>query len=422
MKNQALQKTDNRKDIRSFIQSDAVRQQLAMVLPKHLTPDRMARVACTTIMRNPKLAQCTQESLLNCLMTCSQYGLEPDGRRAHLIPFENRQKNTVECTLIIDWKGLAELALRSGMIAKLHADVICDKDEFEFDMGDILHHKIDFKQPRGTPYAAYAMAVTKTGERFVQVMTKDEIESVRNGSQGWKAFEKGWAKQSPWKDAPGEMWKKTVFRRLSKWLPLSSEYRDLEDVDNEVQVSVPAKDTTPNFEPMALALPESSGGETGPVVEEAHEPSVTTPVTPEPPEPKPHHPPFHDTTKAKATPHEPSVAPVFKPEPPINAVQAEKLVVIDDGQDKPLIYPPNAEPTFEQLVDGPAAAPVDPLAGIRAKMTELGVSEAQLVAFFNNNKGGGTATVASLADIPEASLTRIISSRAMVARIKAQVS
>jgi recombination protein RecT len=235
-----LKPMEAKRDIRTMIQSSAVRDQMAMVLPKHLTADRMARVACTTIMRVPKLAQCTPESLLNCLMQCSQLGLEPDGRRAHLIPFENRKNNTVECTLIIDWKGLAELALRSGSIAKLHADLICEKDEFSYDMGDILHHRIDFKQPRGEPYAAYAMAVTKTGEKFVQVMTRDEIEGVRDNSQGWRAFKAGYAKQSPWKDAPGEMWKKTVFRRLAKWLPLSPEYRDAIEIDDEPRAALGA--------------------------------------------------------------------------------------------------------------------------------------------------------------------------------------
>lgn len=245
-----------KRDIRSFIQSEAVLKQLQMALPKHITADRMARVVVTAIMRTPKLAQCTQASLLNCMMQCSQFGLEPDGRRAHLIPFENRKTGEVECTLILDWRGLAELALRSGLIAKLHADVVCEKDDFEFDLGDVLHHKINFKQARGEPYCAYALAVTKTGEKFVQVMTKAEIEAIRDNSQGWKAFQKGWASQSPWKDYPGEMWKKTVFRRLSKWLPLSPEYRDAVEVDDEpiqatVSEATAALPAMPSF-----ALPE----------------------------------------------------------------------------------------------------------------------------------------------------------------------
>jgi len=252
-----LQKTpaiENKRDIRNFITSDTVRAQMAMVLPKHLTADRMARVTLTAIMRVPKLLNCTQESLLNCLMQCSQMGLEPDGRRAHLIPFENKKKGIIECTLIVDWKGLAELAMRAGTIAKLHADLICENDEFSFDMGEILHHKINFRKERGQPYAVYAMATTKTGEKFVQVMTRAEVEAIRDNSQGWRAFKAGYTYSSPWQDAPGEMWKKTVFRRLSKWLVLSPEFRDAQEIDETTDLDatvMPPTIAMPDFGPPA---------------------------------------------------------------------------------------------------------------------------------------------------------------------------
>ena len=289
---QALQKA-NKKDIRTLLQSDSVKNQIALVLPKHLTADRMARVALTAAMRNPLLLECTPESLLSCLMQCSQFGLEPDGRMAHLIPFKNRQANTVVCTLIIDWKGMAALALRSGMIAKLNADLICDKDEFAFDMGDILHHRINFREPRGEPYAAYAMAVTKTGEKFVQVLTKDEIEAIRDNSQGWRAFKAGYAKSSPWQDAPGEMWKKTAFRRLAKWLPLSSEFRDALEVDDKSDAVV---DTSPKVvKPLfSVAEPEAIADAPMPAAEEddipmgdtdgdpRNNPEATTPASEKP--------------------------------------------------------------------------------------------------------------------------------------------
>lgn len=253
--------TDKRvavKTLQHHLESPAFRDQVAKALPKHLTPERFIRVACTTIMRVPKLAQCDQASFFNALLTLSQLGLEPDGRRAHLIPFENRKRNVVECQLIIDWKGLAELALRSGLIATLHADVICDNDEFAYDMGDILHHRIDFKKDRGNPYAAYALAKTKGGEKFVQVMTKAEIEGIRDNSQGWRAFKAGYAKQSPWQDSPGEMWKKTVFRRLCKWLPLSPEVRDGIERDDEPL-------DTPK--PIEIAKPIFGGEEAFPLLE-----------------------------------------------------------------------------------------------------------------------------------------------------------
>ena len=201
-------------------------EQFAKALPTHLTPERFSRIAITALTRTPKLAECTEASLMRCLLDLSALGLEPDGRRAHLIPYKD------QCTLVIDWKGLAELAMRSGIIAKLHADVVCENDVFEFNLGEVSRHVIDFRRPRGEPYAAYALAVTKDGATFCVVMTRDEIEKIRDNSQGYKAAVK-YQKDSPWTTNEGEMWKKTAFRRLSKWLPLSPEFRDALDKDDD---------------------------------------------------------------------------------------------------------------------------------------------------------------------------------------------
>lgn len=241
------------KDIRSLIMSDAMKKQFAAALPDHLSPERFARIALTALTRTPKLAECTQESLMRCLLDLSALGLEPDGRRAHLIPYKD------QCTLILDWKGLAELAMRSGIIAKLHADVVCENDEFDYNLGEVVSHKINFRQPRGEMYAAYAMAVTKEGPVFVAVLNKDEIDSVMKRSQGYKSAIQ-YNKTHPWITDYNEMAKKTAFRRLSKWLPLSAEFRDAVDKDDDLPPLEP-RDVTPKparAEPLNpfAALPE----------------------------------------------------------------------------------------------------------------------------------------------------------------------
>lgn len=227
--------------LKTTLNSDAMREQFARALPKHLSPERFCRIAITALTRTPKLQECTQESLMKCLLDLSAFGLEPDGRRAHLIPYKNT------CTLVIDWKGLAELAMRSGIVAKLHADIVCENDEFEFNLGEVVTHKIDFRKPRGEPYAAYAMATTKDGAKFVQVMAKEEIEKIRDNSQGYKSAIQYGKTDSPWMVAPGEMWKKTTFRRLSKWLPLSPEFRDAQERDDDDDTP-PMRDVTPATE------------------------------------------------------------------------------------------------------------------------------------------------------------------------------
>ena len=231
--------------LKQTLTSEAMREQFARSLPSHLTPERFARIAITALTRTPKLLDCTPESLMRCLLDLSAFGLEPDGRRAHLIPYKD------QCTLVIDWKGLAELAMRSGVIAKLHADVVCENDTFEYNLGAITCHKIDFRKPRGEVYAVYALAQTKTGEVFVAVLGKEEIDSVMKRSQGYKSAMQ-YGKSHPWLSDWNEMAKKTAFRRLSKWLPLSAEFRDAQERDDEQDREV--RDVTPIPEASASKL------------------------------------------------------------------------------------------------------------------------------------------------------------------------
>jgi len=235
-----------------MIQGDSMKKQWALVLPKTLTADRMARVAITQLRKTPKLAQCTQPSLFGALMTCAELGIEPDGRRAHLIPYGK------ECQLIIDYKGLAELAMRSGKISNIHADVVCENDVFEYDCGEIKKHSINFKDGRGDMYAAYARVTFKDGTTKCEVMGKSEVEGIRNRSRAGKS--------GPWVSDYNEMAKKTAFRRLSKWLPLSPDVFDALDKD---------ADQT-NFSVDAGAAPYAGevNALTKPVVEEPEEPEA----------------------------------------------------------------------------------------------------------------------------------------------------
>jgi recombination protein RecT len=228
MENTAVAPRGNQhRTIKDLLCSDQFKTQVAMALPKHCTPDRFVRVALTAMMRTPKLMGCSQESLFSCLLSLSQMGLEPDGRRAHLIPFEDRKRGTTVCTLIVDYKGLAELIMRSGEVSYLHADIVCENDEFDVDMGQIFHHRVDYRKPRGKAYAAYATAKMRDGTTKSEVMTRDEVESIRGRSRAGQS--------GPWVTDWNEMAKKTVFRRLSKWLPLSPELRDRIEADDELQ-------------------------------------------------------------------------------------------------------------------------------------------------------------------------------------------
>jgi len=227
-----------KKDIRSIIASPAMQAQFSAALPKHLSPERFGRIAITALSRTPKLKECTQESLFKCLLDLSAIGLEPDGRHAHLIPYRDNRNNITECTLIIDYKGLVSLIRRSGDVAKIHSDIVCDNDDFEHSMGEVIRHTYDLKSPRGEVYAAYAQVTLKDGSTQAAILTKDEIEAIRKRSRAGSS--------GPWVTDWNEMAKKTAFRRLTKWLTLSPEISDVIAKADEHEIDhLLVRDVTP---------------------------------------------------------------------------------------------------------------------------------------------------------------------------------
>lgn len=199
--------------------------QFAKALPKHLTPDRFVRVALTIYNKTPKLANCTPASLFACLLDCAALGIEPDGRKAHLIPYGDK------CTLIIDYKGLVDLARRSGAVSDIHADIVCKNDKFEYSFGSKggLHH-VPNLEDRGEMIAAYSYVKLRDGSESFEVMSLKEIEAIQKRSKAGNA--------GPWVTDKPEMAKKTVFRRHSKWLPFSSEFQDAVEKDYDTPTDI----------------------------------------------------------------------------------------------------------------------------------------------------------------------------------------
>ena len=173
---------------------------------------------------------------MKALLDLSTFGLEPDGRRAHLIPFGQ------EVQLIIDYKGLVELVRRSGDVSYIHADVVGKHDlfDYQFGTGAKLVHKPALND-RGDIYAAYSFIRLKDGSEDYDVMGLDELEAIRRRSKTYNANtdtnEVTTARgivPTPWDTDRNEMYKKTVFRRHSKWQSWSPEVqRALEYGDDE---------------------------------------------------------------------------------------------------------------------------------------------------------------------------------------------
>lgn len=256
MRTQNQLSAQGRGDLKTILSSDTMRDQFAKALPKHLNADRFCRIAITALTRTPNLKSCTQESFFKCLLDLSALGLEPDGRRAHLIPYGK------ECTLVVDYKGLVELVRNAGDVVKIHADVVCEFDTFDHSMGEVTRHTFDLKQPRGEPYAAYAQVTLRDGSVQAEIMSKDEIEKIRAKSRAGKS--------GPWVDHWNEMAKKTVFRRLTKWLKLSPEI--MEKIAKVDEYDHPQMR---NITPDRSQIPEGNAfsGYAEPETEEVSEPS-----------------------------------------------------------------------------------------------------------------------------------------------------
>lgn len=207
---------------------DKSKGQIKMALPSHLNPDRMIRVAMTSVQKNPDLLNCTPQSLVGAIIQSSQLGLEPDGvlGHAYLIPYGK------VCTFIPGYKGLLALARRSGEISTIIAETVHSKDVFEFELGlnPKLRHIPSDDPEEGEFIAAYAVAKLKDGGVQFTVMKKAAIDRIRKRSRA--------ANSGPWQTDYLEMCKKTVLRRLCKLLPCSVELEKAVALDERAEIGL----------------------------------------------------------------------------------------------------------------------------------------------------------------------------------------
>ena len=244
IKNQLANRTENKpaspeQTVEAYMKKMGPR--MAEVLPKHMDMDRMSRIALTTIRTNPTLLECTVPSLMGAVMQAVQLGLEP-GLLGHcyLLPF-NKNAGTKqnpqwvkEVQFIIGYKGMIDLARRSGHIQSIYAHAVYENDEFEYELG--LHPKLTHKPSfgdRGKFIGAYAVAHFKDGGYQMEFMPESEIEKRRGRSKS-KDF-------GPWKSDYEEMAKKTVVRSMFKYLPISIEVQTQAQHDEVVRKDITAE-------------------------------------------------------------------------------------------------------------------------------------------------------------------------------------
>ena len=211
---------------------EAMADQFKMALPSHIKVDKFQRVALTAIMSDPDLLHADRRSLIGALTRAAQDGLLPDKREGALVIFNQKASKKGEqdrWIQAVQWMpmiaGVLKKVRQSGEISAITANIIHEKDNFVWSLGDdeaIEHTPPKLGEDRGNPIGVYAIATLKDGYKIREVMDIHEIEKVRKVSKT--------GQYGPWKDWWEEMAKKTVIRRLSKRLPMST---DIEGVIND---------------------------------------------------------------------------------------------------------------------------------------------------------------------------------------------
>lgn len=249
VKERALTPQVKAQSIRALFNDGRVKSEIMKALPKHMTADKLIRVAMTSIQRNPKLLDCTQQSLLGAIMTCAALGLEPDQflGQAYLVPYWNNRKKCYEAQLIPGYRGYISMARRTGEVQSVSAQVVYKNDHFDlrYGLNETLDHS-PAEGDRGEIKGAYVIFRYKDGSYSFDYMPFQDILEIAKRSQTYDKEKGTWT--GPWDTDTGEMAKKTVIKRHAKLAPMSVEFQKavaLEDRANlgETQIDLMTEDT-----------------------------------------------------------------------------------------------------------------------------------------------------------------------------------
>lgn len=218
--------------VRAFL--DARAAEIRTALPAHISPERFVRIVMTAIQINPELLACDRQSLWNACMRCANDGLLPDGRDAALVPFKGK------VTYIPMYSGILRRFRNSGNFRWITAGIVFDGDEYDHfisEEGERFRHRPQDDTTGKKIRRVYAIATTKDGASFIADLPLADIEKRRKMSRASR-------EDSPWRQWPEEMMKKTAIRVLSKLLPMSSDLDVLMRRDEEALLGIEAVEDT----------------------------------------------------------------------------------------------------------------------------------------------------------------------------------
>lgn len=234
--------------------------QIAKALPSVITPERFTRMALTALSSNRKLQQCDGNSFLGAMMQAAQLGLEPNTPlgQAYLIPYGR------QCQFQLGYKGLIDLAYRSGEFQSISAQVVYENDNFDYKLGlnaDLTHKPV--MTNRGNPIAYYAVFKLVNGGFGFEVMSYEDIE--KHARVYSKSYNSG-----PWQTNFDEMAKKTVLKKVLKYAPIKTEFAREVATDETIKTEL-AEDMTElpsedDFIDIEAEAPENIDPETGELI------------------------------------------------------------------------------------------------------------------------------------------------------------
>lgn len=231
-----IKRANPAKRLADLVARQDVQNAMKAVIPKSMTPERLTQICISTINQTPKLAECSPTSVLSCVMKCSQIGLEPsnvDGLgMCYILPY--RSKNGMQAQFIMGYRGYIELARRSGQLKSITARAVYEGDEFESwedENGPHFRYRANLSANHAPEnmLLVFCSAQLTDGGRIFEQMSKKEVDSIRSRS---KASNNG-----PWVTDYEMMARKTVIRRASRYLPMSTEMKQAAASD----------DTTPDY-------------------------------------------------------------------------------------------------------------------------------------------------------------------------------
>jgi recombination protein RecT len=212
--------------------------QFKAALPSHVSVEKFQRVVMTALQMTPALLQADRRTLFMAATRAAQTGLLPDGREGAIVSFGNQAQFMPMVA------GIMKLVRNSGEISTWSVQTVHENDDFTCEFGDSerIEHKRALRN-RGELVGAYSIVTMKDGEKSREYMDVDEIEAIRKRSRSGNA--------GPWKTDYSEMAKKTVVRRHSKRLPMSTDLDGALHEDDEL--FMPAEPEQPAGEPAAEA-------------------------------------------------------------------------------------------------------------------------------------------------------------------------